>query len=79
MHATRHHSSHPQSGGPSRLLSLLGLGTLLWSSWHCVQRTHHRRMAERNEQQPGTLNTWEGEGGRVDPPAGAQFTPTGPG
>lgn len=48
---------------------LLALAALVAKTWRSCSRTHQRRLSERPQPKPEPLQTWEGEGGRNEPPA----------
>jgi hypothetical protein len=50
-----------------QMMLLASLGALLSGSLRRVARTHRRRLTSRSEPAPVRLQTWESEGGRVDP------------
>lgn len=64
--------AHRARGPAGRLLPLLALGALLLGSWQRVNKVHQRRQLAKPAPLPPRVQTWEGEGGRVDedgPPA----------
>ena len=48
-------------------LHTVALGALLWHVFEHVRGTHRRRRSATPDAPPGRVQTWEGEGGNVDP------------
>ncbi len=49
-----------------RTLLMLALGALLFGTWHRVSQVHRRRRLDKSEPLPRQVQSWEGEGGRVN-------------
>lgn len=56
-------------GGLQTMLLVAALGAIAGETWRRCRATHERRLAERPARKPAPLQTWEGEGGQVTPPA----------
>lgn len=48
-------------------LQTVALGALVWHAFELVRGTHQRRVSTTPEAPPPRVQTWEGEGGNVDP------------
>lgn len=56
---------------------LVALAALVAKAWRNCSHTHRRRLSERAQPKPEPLQTWEGEGGRSEPPATSSAAASG--
>lgn len=65
-HHRAHESRHDHSLFGSAVLTV-ALGAVLWHAFDLVRATHRRRGTANPDAPPPRVQTWEGEGGNIDP------------
>ena len=56
-----------------KALLAVALGTVLMGVWRHWATTHRQRLSARPAAKAERLQTWEGEGGRHDPPEATEL------